>query len=273
MGLLNGGKILTPIGCSDSHDVGRHFVGQARTYVRAEDSNPAQIDVEEAVHSVVNGRVSVSLGLLAEITVDDVFGPGDLAPVSSSIKVSARVLGPGWTRAENLSIFANGRRLWTVDIPDGKKPGVKWSGSWTMPRPSHDMHLVAMASGPGVKELYWPIAKPYQQDSPLWNPQVLGITGAVWIDGDGDGERSSAADYAKQLITSSGGELSTLFAQMEFYDEATAAQVAYLLELSGKALEDKDVRQHTLQAAPAIQTGFAKYVQTRNLSLKARNDF
>ncbi|MFK7844099.1 MAG: CehA/McbA family metallohydrolase [Rhodothermales bacterium] len=272
LGMLNGGKILTPVGCSDSHDVGRHFVGQARTYIRANDSNPAQIDVNEAVNNFVNGHVSVSLGLLAEITVDDAYGPGDLAPVSTSIKVSARVLGPGWTRAEKLSIYANGRRMWTVEIPQGEKPGVKWSGTWTMPRPSHDMHLVAIASGPGVRDLYWPIAKPYQQDSPLWNPQVLGITGAVWIDGDGDGERSSAVDYAKQLISSAGGDLSMLFAQMEFYDEAVAAQVAFLLELSGTTLEDEDVRHHLLQSGPSIQVGFERYVQARNLSLQARKD-
>lgn len=273
MGLLNGGKILTPVGGSDSHDVGRHFVGQARTYIRAEDSNPAQIDVEEAVNNFVNGHVSVSLGLLAEITIDDAYGPGDLAPASASIKVSARVLGPGWTRAEKLSIYANGTKIWTVQIPEGEKPGVKWTGTWTMPRPSHDMYFVAVASGPGVRDLYWPIAKPYQQDSPLWNPQVLGITGAVWIDADGDGKRSSAADYAKQLIASAAGDLSTLFTQLEFYDEAVAAQVAYLLDLSGHTPEDEEVRHFLLQADPGIQLGFERYMQARNLSIQARNDF
>ncbi len=31
MELLNAGYQITPVGCSDSHDVGRHFVGQERT--------------------------------------------------------------------------------------------------------------------------------------------------------------------------------------------------------------------------------------------------
>jgi hypothetical protein len=134
------------------------------------------------------------------------------------------------------------------------------------------MHLVAVASGPGVRDLYWPIAKPYQQDSPLWNPQVLGITGAVWIDGDSDGARSSAAEYAKQLMQSAGGDLRTLFVEMAPYDEAVAAQVAHLLERSGRTLEDEGVRQNVLQASPAIQRGFEQYVQARNLSLQARKN-
>jgi hypothetical protein len=36
---------------------------------------------------------------------------------------------------------------------------VKWSGGRTLPRPPHDVHLVAVASGPGVSELYWPIER------------------------------------------------------------------------------------------------------------------
>ncbi|MEZ6059365.1 MAG: hypothetical protein R3C19_03280 [Planctomycetaceae bacterium] len=35
MSLLNRGASVTPIGASDSHDVGRHFVGQGRTYAFA----------------------------------------------------------------------------------------------------------------------------------------------------------------------------------------------------------------------------------------------
>ena len=40
MALLNRGYRVTPVGSSDSHDVGRHFVGQGRTYIRCDDSDP-----------------------------------------------------------------------------------------------------------------------------------------------------------------------------------------------------------------------------------------
>ncbi len=60
MVLLNRGTLLTPVGSSDSHDVGRHFVGQGRTYLRSGDRDPGQIDVDEAVESFVQGRALVS---------------------------------------------------------------------------------------------------------------------------------------------------------------------------------------------------------------------
>src|SRR5438067_10320381 len=100
--LLNRGLTITPVGASDSHDVSRFIVGQARTYIRCQDDQPGKIDVQEATASFLKGRVMVSLGLLAEITVNDRFGPGDIAPAPGEVKVAVRVLGPGWTTAEKV---------------------------------------------------------------------------------------------------------------------------------------------------------------------------
>ncbi|MBC7821861.1 MAG: hypothetical protein IAG10_33660, partial [Planctomycetaceae bacterium] len=48
MGLLNRGLNVTPVGSSDSHDVGRHFVGQGRTYIRCNDRDVGHLDIDEA---------------------------------------------------------------------------------------------------------------------------------------------------------------------------------------------------------------------------------
>src|SRR5262249_22462446 len=80
-GMLNRGLSMTPIGSSDSHDVSRFIVGQGRTYIRADDRDPAHIDVAAACRSLREGRVMVSLGLLAELEVEGRFVPGDLASV------------------------------------------------------------------------------------------------------------------------------------------------------------------------------------------------
>src|SRR5205807_2304590 len=80
MTMLNHGTHLTPVGSSDSHDVSRFIVGQGRTYIRCKNDNPGAIDVDEAVASFVSGRVIVSCGLLADITVNDRYGHGDLVP-------------------------------------------------------------------------------------------------------------------------------------------------------------------------------------------------
>jgi hypothetical protein len=75
MGMLNRGAALTPVGSSDSHDVSRYIVGQARTYVRCDDRDPGSLDVTQAVESVRHGRTMVAYGLLAEIDVGGK-GPG-----------------------------------------------------------------------------------------------------------------------------------------------------------------------------------------------------
>jgi len=60
--------------------------------------------------------------------------------------------------------------------------------TWTLPRPSADTALVAIASGPGVTAPYWAIPRPYQPSSKDWEPRVLGATNPVRVDGDGDGQ-------------------------------------------------------------------------------------
>lgn len=255
-GMLNRGHLLTPVGASDSHDVSRFIVGQARTYVRVDDNEPGRIDVDEAVEHFVEGRVNVSLGLLAEIVVDGQYGPGDLVPVSDTMAITVRVLGPGWTKAERVELYANGRVIEEAIIKEGDRPGVKWEHTWRMPRPAHDVFLSAVAHGPGVAALFWPIAKPYQPTSPEWEPYVLGMTGAVWIDGDGDGRRSSAFDYAQRLMEGYSGDLPALIRVLNGYDEAVAVQVASLLARRGGWPADADFLPALQQAASSTREGF-----------------
>jgi hypothetical protein len=101
-GLLNRGVLMTPVGASDSHDISRFIVGQARTYIRCQDDRPGEIDVAAAVESFLAGRVLVSCGLLVDITVNDTYGPGDVVPAGDAVRVRLRVLGPSWATAEKL---------------------------------------------------------------------------------------------------------------------------------------------------------------------------
>jgi hypothetical protein len=59
---------------------------------------------------------------------------------------------------------------------------------WTVPRPAQDVHLIAIASGPGITSPHWAIPKPYQPSSRMWNARVLGATNPIWVDADGDGK-------------------------------------------------------------------------------------
>jgi hypothetical protein len=259
-GLLNRGFAVAPVGASDSHDVSRYIVGQARTYLRAK-GDAGAIDVDEAIASFRAGRVNVSLGLLTEITVNDKYEPGDLVPASEKVRVKVRVRGPGWTTAEKIELFANGRKIRQETIRDGAKPGVKFEQTWELPKFRHDVHLVAIATGPGVKALYWPIARPYQPMSPKVITRVIGATGAVWIDGDGDGKRSSAYDYALRLVKEKGTDMAKLAPALATYDEAAAAQAAGLLLARGVDINDDAVRAAAKEAGPHVARGFETFFE------------
>lgn len=271
-GLLNRGMSVTPVGSSDSHDVARHFVGQGRTYIRCDDLDPGNIDVAEAVDSFVNGRVMVSYGLLTEISVDEKYGPGEFASVSSSVNVSVRVLGPSWTTAERVELYANGQLIRQAKIADGKKPGVKWSGEWKLTDLQHDVHLIAIARGPGVKKLYWPTAKAYQPTSPRWKSYVIGSTGAVWLDVDRDKKRTSAFEYAARLVKDSGGDVKQLMQSLSGYDSSVAAQAASLLNAQGTRLNGSEFRKQLQSAAKPVQSGFNVFMNEWRDSQIARSE-
>lgn len=260
--MLNRGLFLTPVGASDSHDVARSIVGQGRTYIRVKDTSPGKIDVNDAVANFLAGRVMVSLGLLTEITVNDQYGPGDLVPARRQpVKVTVRVLGPGWIAADKVELYANGQKVREARIIDGRKAGVKWSGEWTLPAFKQDVHLSAIATGPGMKELFWPIQSPYQAASPVRNPRVIGSTGAVWIDADGDGQRTCARDYAARLAKASDNQAPKLIQLLADYDEAVAAHAAALLQARGVSLTDPETLAAAKKAGPAVERGFRAYFE------------
>lgn len=257
-GLLNRGLVLTPVGASDSHDVSRYIVGQARTYIRCRDGDPGNIDVAKAVSNFVKGRVLVSCGLLADIRVNGQYGPGELARAPGDVKVTVRVLGPSWVTADKVELYANGVRIREAKIATQKTP-IKWEGEWTLPRFRHDVHLVAIASGPGVGELYWPIARPYQPTSPRVDRRVIGSTGAVRLDGDGDGRWSSAFDYAQRLHKLHAGDVPRLIEALAEYDEAVAAQAAGLLQAAGTSVQDPEILKASRTAGEQVARGFEAF--------------
>jgi len=273
MALLNRGYQITPVGSSDSHDVARHFVGQGRTYIRCDDRDPANIDIATATTNLLQGQVMVSYGLLTEMTIADKYRSGDLVRMPQDlIDLSIRVLGPHWSSASTLQLYANGQLVRTLDIDkdsdNGLPVGVKWAGNLQFPRPEHDVHLVAIALGPGIDGAYWKTAKPYQPKSSEWHAKVVGCSGAIWLDVDGDGRKTSAYDYANSVFLKSKGNLSRLIELLEHYDEAVAAQTANLWQKSGVPLWGVELDDLLKTAAESTRDGFRMYqkVQDTNRS-------
>ncbi len=259
MGLLNRGLILTPVGSSDSHDVSRYIIGQGRTYVRCDDGDPGRIDAAQAIAAVRRGQVTVSYGLLTEIDVDGM-GPGALVRPHGDLAVRIRVKGPGWSRAQRVALYVNGQKAREEKIAAGANAGVKWEATWRLPRTSHDVHLVAIADGPGIAAPYWPTAKPYQPTSMEFVPYVLGVTGAVFVDADGSGTFESALEYARREV-SAPNQRTPLATRLGAYDAAVATQAASVLRAQDPARFEATIRSMIPGAPAHVAKGLTAYLE------------
>jgi hypothetical protein len=164
-------------------------------------------------------------------------------------------------KADEVELYANGRKIREAKITGRGKNGVLWEGEWMVPRFPHDVHLVAIATGPGVTDLYWPIAKPYQSTSPVVERRVIGASGAVFVDGDEDGKWTSAYEYARLLSDDAGKDMARFVGSLSIYDESVAVQAASLLQARGISPIDPAIRKLTEKAAGQVERGFAAYAE------------
>jgi hypothetical protein len=160
LSLIGKGIVLTPVGSSDSHDVSRFIVGQARTYVRR----------GNLVENIVAGKVGVSFGLFTELSRD---------PAKKNT-IIVKVCAPSWIKPTLVTLFANGKKIHTSSISSSKVPKNNiYVSKINIPNFSNETIFVAVAEGSPPSAPWWPIAKPYQHESPEVHPIVIGITGPV----------------------------------------------------------------------------------------------
>lgn len=260
LGMMNRGYFLTPVGSSDSHDVSRYLLGQARTYIKSRDNNPEQIDIKETLKNFEAGKVAVSMGLFTQITVNNKYGAGELVPSTKEVTVSVQVSGPAWTSVNRISLYANGKKIREALLKPVTTPGVKWKGSWVLPKFKNDVFLVAIAEGPYKHLPFWPLVKPFQPRSPEWTAAVIGLSGAAWIDTDGDGLPTSANKYANDAWKKSKSNIYTLIKLLGSFDEAVAVQAASILQQHG-ALNEPQLQKALYKASPDTKSGFQNFMQ------------
>ncbi|MFT5466692.1 MAG: hypothetical protein ACI8UO_001792 [Verrucomicrobiales bacterium] len=250
MALLNRGFNITPVGSSDSHDVARHFVGQGRTYIRVDDSDPGAIDVSAAAGAFVSGKVIMSYGLFVELEVNGKRS-GEIAGVKpgEEFEAKVRVSGPEWTAADELRIYLNGTLTETKKIDAFGEYTFKFQAA------KHDQFITAIATGPGIDSLHWPTAKAYQPDSIDWNPRVAACSGALWLNVDGSGQKQSAADYALSVPVGA-GSFEMVLARLKDYDSAVAVQVAS----NTYGSKDWPTGAQLKAAPPHVSAAFAEFL-------------
>lgn len=272
MAMMNRGFLLSPVGSSDAHEVSRYMVGQARTYIKVSKKENLAIDTEEAIRNFAMGKVSVSFGLMTELIVDSTYGSGEMVTSGDKIRVSIKVMGPAWTQADQITLYANGQKIREAFIPKKAGGGIKWQGNWLLPKPGHDLILVAVARGPGVHIPYWPIVRPFEHKSSIFHPLVVGISGAVRIDADANGHFTSAYEYAKSLWDSSKGNLPFFITELGNYDESVAIQAAAVIVENGMDLNSQDLAKALSGAPSKVRNGFRRFTREWELSKKSRVD-
>jgi hypothetical protein len=170
MALLKSGHKISAVGSSDSHTVNFAIAGQARTYIECSDDDPSKINISAAVDSFLAGKTHVSFGLLTLLQRE-----GD--------NVTVKILGPSWSKASKLTLFVNGEAVETISIPEpaGNLPGVKFEATRNTQKWEKGF-VVAVAEGPGISEPWWRMMPPYQNNTPEYNPYVMGVSPAVWLE-------------------------------------------------------------------------------------------
>jgi len=158
LAMRKAGWNIGAIGSSDSHDVSRYIVGQARTYFKdAPDADrnerSAAFDLDRFATELASGQTHLSYGLLVELEWRD-----------GTPKVT--VHKPDWITHEKTTLYRNGEAFDPKENDGEIKPG-----DW----------LVAVAEGPGVTAPHWPFARPYKPDGPLFKPRAIGISNIVRV--------------------------------------------------------------------------------------------
>jgi hypothetical protein len=87
----------------------------------------------------------------------------------------------------------------------------------------------------------------------------MGSTGAVWIDGDGDKQFTSALAYAQELTGKFQYNLPRLIKKLKAYDESVALQVASQLQLLGTDVAGPQITELLKKASPATKAGFEHF--------------
>jgi len=170
-----------------------------------------------------------------------------------------RVLGAPWVSATNVWLFANGLKVREQALAHEHDRTV----TWALARPKHDVHLVAIAAGPGIVAPYWAIPRPYQPVSPHWEGRVIGSTNPVWLDGDGDGRFTAARAYAKRLVNEYGMDPAKLVSALNGFDEAVAAQAASCCAEAGQSSGSAAFAEALKAGAAHVQHGFSAFAAQR----------
>lgn len=256
--LLNRGEKITGIGSSDSHTVGDP-VGQGRSYVPSKTDNPAKIDVDDACGHFLRGETSISLGIFADVRVNDRYKMGQTLSVKKgSVNVRLRVASSSWVTPRRAIIFLNGQQVVEKPVPTSTGHATDTWMNFSIPAPKHDTYLVCVVLGDGVSHPSWRTTEKF----------TLAATNPIFLDADGDRKYSSPREQAGNILARTGDNFENQWQAVTKADDVIAVQMASLMRhlATGKERDELDQR---LRAAASQRPLFQEYVRYALPELKA----
>jgi hypothetical protein len=266
---VNRGYRLHAVGASDSHEVSMKIVGQGRTYIRIDDTDPTSLDWTDILAAMYGGKMLVSLGLMVEINADQDYYSGDFYSTDGDhIVIQLSVRGPAWSKAEVIELYSNGDLVKSLPLDLKYSATQPFAFGFQLDRPAHDVQLVAIARGHSSAGLAWPIAKPYQPTSTDWQPYVFGSSGIIRIDCDDDGKWTSANEYASAIIARSKGDLTSAIKDLQAYDSVVATFFADQWSQQHGTLRDESARTIWQNADAKIRDGIQAFLDSQRASVQ-----
>ena len=101
-------------------------------------------------------------------------------------------------------------------------------------------------------------------------PRVIGCSGAIWLDVDGDGRKTPAYGYAQRLVAASSGNPDALLKGLSDYDEAVVLQAAHLFQRGGRSWFTPQATMALKKASPEIRNRVRTYLEAWKNSPFAR---
>src|SRR5690606_9587299 len=198
---IDHGRLIAPLGNSDTHDLNWVLDGTTRTYVFVDDPRTEPFDEAAFIAAIRARRVVATTGPWLDVEIAaargaPTVGPGQaLAATSGRAWVDVTLWQARFVRTERIRITVGGpagpRLAHTIDVP----PGVRrhaWAGAIEVGAADTWIGVTADGDAPMPPEL----TGTYQQDR--WGrPGVtpFAIASPILVDADGDGRwRRGAAD-------------------------------------------------------------------------------
>ncbi len=173
---LNAGHKVIPIGCSDDH--GGAEPGFARTYFKSVTDVPSEFEAEDVVTAMKQGQVVVSSGAFARVSIGDAEVGDTITDLDGGVELDLHIEAIPEIDVTHAVVFVNCDEVLSI-AADDPAAVVKLDGTWSVPIPSSDATVTVAAFGD----------QRYPAGLPNFNPEDVPrvLTGAIYVDGDGDG--------------------------------------------------------------------------------------